>query len=315
MKSLKIVSFLLVSCLSFICIQAQDSANKPGKITLSVIVPSEIIDLDAAQISNLKSKVSQIVTASGLSASSFQNRFQVIPGFIITQTQVAEAGLKKVTTADCEFTLTLTQSDGKVTYQTVSKNLQGFGSDKKQAITKAITSIPVNDPALKEFIKNGKDEIVRYYEEKCKDIISKADVLTRAQNYQGAINVLISIPEEVSCYNEAFEKTLEAYYAYQNQNCAKMILKAQAAITGRNYDLALDVLSEIDPSSSCADQAQTMLIELGPKVEAQHNKELELALMMYKDEIALENKRIESVRDIGVAYGSKENNSTINLIK
>jgi len=51
--------------------------NDIGKIALSVVMPENVDGLDNSQISKLQTKISQIVTLSGLGASGYNNNFVI----------------------------------------------------------------------------------------------------------------------------------------------------------------------------------------------------------------------------------------------
>ena len=55
------------------------STNDLGKIALSVVMPENVEDLEVTQLSKLETKISQIVTVSGLASSGYNNNFVIYP--------------------------------------------------------------------------------------------------------------------------------------------------------------------------------------------------------------------------------------------
>ncbi len=283
-----------------------------GKIALSVIMPENVDGLDASQLSKLETKITQIVSASGLAASGYNNNFVIYPKFAIYETNNVEGGMQTITVTTCELSLFIKQVDNNVLFSSISKQVKGSGNNKQTSITNAISKVPTNDAQFKTFIETGKNKILQYYESKCQDIITKSESLVKMQNYEEALGLLMTVPEEVSsCYNKIQEKCIEAYKAYQNQKCAKQIQEAKTALAANNYNGTLEILSQVDPAASCFKEAQTLMKNAETKVDAEEKKQWDLKMKVYNDNVALEKQRINAVKDIAVAY-YKSKPTTVN---
>ena len=57
------------------------STNDLGKIALSVIMPENVDGLDVSQLSKMETKITQIVSSTGLAASGYNNNFVIYPIF------------------------------------------------------------------------------------------------------------------------------------------------------------------------------------------------------------------------------------------
>lgn len=279
------------------------STNEIGKIALSVIMPENVDGLDVSQLSKLETKISQIVTVSGLAASGYNNNFVIYPKFAIYESNIVEGGMQNITVVTAELSLFIKQVDNNIVFSTISKPLKGSGSNKELAITNAISKIPTNDPEFKTFIETGKSKIVQYYETKCVDIIKKSDSYVKMQQYEQALGLLMTVPEEVSsCYYQIQDKAIEAYKAYQTQKCAELIQKAKTSLAANDYVGALNILSEIDPSATCFNEAQTLAKTAETKVDAEEKKQWDLQMKQYNDAVSLEKQRIEAIKEIAVSY-------------
>lgn len=278
------------------------SANDVGKIALSVIMPENVDGLDASQLSKLETKITQIVSASGLAASGYNNNFVIYPKFAIYETNVVEGGMQNITVTTCELSLFIKQVDNNILFGSVSKQVKGSGNSKQTSITNAISKVPTNDPQFKSFIEGGKAKIVQYYESKCSDIMTKSESLVKMQDYEQALGLLMTVPEEVSCYNKVQEKSIVAYKEYQNYKCAKQIQEAKASLASNNYSGALNVLSAIDPSTTCYKEAESLMKSAEAKVDAEEKKKWDLKMKMYEDDVALQKQRINAVKEVAVAY-------------
>ncbi len=287
------------------------TASDVGKIALSVIMPENVDGLDASQLSKLETKITQIVSSSGLAASGYNNNFVIYPKFAIYETNVVEGGMQNITVTTCELSLFIKQVDNNILFSSISKQVKGSGNNKQTSITNAISKVPTNDAQFKTFIETGKTKIVQYYESKCQDIITKSESLVKMQNYEEALGLLQTVPEEVSCYSKVQEKSIEAYKAYQNQKCAKQIQEAKTTLAANNYNAALQILSQIDPSATCFNESQTLMKNAESKIDAEEKKQWDLKMKVYDDNVALEKQRINAVKDIAVAY-YKSKPTTVN---
>jgi len=279
------------------------TTNDVGKIALSVVMPDNVEGLNTSQLSKLETKISQIVTVSGLASSGYNNNFVIYPKFAIYESNIVEGGMQNITVVTAELSLFIKQVDNNLLFSTISKSLKGSGSSKELAITNAISKIPSNDPEFKTFIETGKTKIIKYYETKCEDIIKKSDGFVKMQKFEDALGLLMSVPEEVSsCYNQIQDKSIIAYKAYQTQKCSELIQKAKTTLASNDFVGALDILADIDPSATCFKEAQTIAKTAEAKVTAEEKKQWDFQMKQYNDEVSLEKQRINAIKDIAVSY-------------
>jgi hypothetical protein len=279
------------------------TTNDIGKIALSVVMPENVEGLSTSQLSILETKISQIVVTSGLAATGYNNNFVVYPKFSIYETNLVEGGMQNITVITSELSLFIKQVDNNIMFSTISRKLKGSGSSKELAITNAISKIPSNDPEFKTFIETGKTKIIKYYETKCEDIISKSDGMVKMQKFEQALGLLMSVPEEVSsCYNKIQDKSIVAFKAYQKQKCSELIQKAKTTLASNDFVGALDILADIDPSATCFLEAQTIAKTAEEKVSAEEKKQWDFQMQKYNDEVSLKKQRIEAIKDIAISY-------------
>lgn len=294
--------YFTIIALGLVLTSFAQSTNDVGKIALSVIMPENVDGLDVSQLSKLETKISQIVSSTGLAASGYNNNFVIYPKVALYETTVVEGGMENITVVTCELSLFIKQVDNNILFSTISKQLKGSGKTKSIAITNAISKIPTNDNDYKAFIATGKSKIITYYESKCGDIIAKSESLVKMQDFEQALGLLMTVPEEVSCYNKVQEKSIEAYKAYQNQKCVVQLQDAKTQLAANNYNDALNILSQIDPSTPCFKESQTLVEKAATKVDQEEKKQWDLKMKVYNDNVALEKQRITAIKDIAVAY-------------
>ena len=296
-KTLFIICIFLNAVISF-----SQNESTSGKIALSVVMPDNVEGLSIGNLSKIETKITQILTATSLAATGYNNNFVIYPKFAIYETSIVESGMQDITISNCELSLFIKQVDNNVIFATISKPLRGSGKDKQTSLLNAISKISIKDPEFQTFINNGKNKIVAYYESKCGDIISKSESLVKMQDYEQAIGLLMTVPEEVSCYSKVQEKSIEAYLAYQNQKCIVQLQEAKTQMATNNFNVALNILSQIDPSTSCFKESQTLVNNAAAKIDAEEKKQWDLKMKVYNNNVALEKQRINAVKDIAVAY-------------
>jgi hypothetical protein len=296
------IHIILIASLFSLTSFAQTS-DDIGKIALSTVMPENIDGLNVSQLSKLNTKISQIVTTSGLGASGYNNNFVIYPKFSIYESNLVEGGIQNITVVNAEISLFIKQVDNNILFSTISKPLKGSGSSKELAITNAISKIATSDPEFKAFIETGKSKIIQYYTAKCSDIITKADTYIKMQQFEQALGLLLSIPEEVSgCYNQVQPKAIEAYKAYQSQRCAEQIQLAKTTLASNDYIGTLNILSKIDPSAVCFKEAQTIAKTAATKVDSEEKKQWDFQIKQYNNDVSLEKQRIQAIKEIAVSY-------------
>jgi hypothetical protein len=303
--------YFIISVLFFSLLSRAQSSDEIGKISLSVVIPEYIENLNDSQISKLDTKISQIITASGLSDSGYNNNFIIYPKFAINETNVVEGGMQNITVVNAELSLFIKQVDNNILFSSISKTIKGSGSSKELAIANAISKIVTNDSEYKTFIEKSKSKIIQYYETKCTDIIKKSDALVKTQQFEEALGLLMSVPDVVSCHNQVQVKAMEAYKGFQKKNCTKQIQLARNALATNDYSGTLNILSEIDPASPCFTESQALAKSAETKVNAEEKKQWDFEMKQYNDTVSLEKQRINAIKDIAVAY-YKSKPSSIN---
>lgn len=230
-----------------------------GKISLSVVMPENVDGLDNSQLSKLETKILNIVAASGLSATGYNNNFVIYPKFAVYETDVVEGGMQNITMTTCELSLFIKQVDNNILYSTISKQIKGSGNSKQSSITNAISKIPIKDTQFQTFIETGKHKILQYYESKCEDIIYNSESLVKLDDYEQAFGLLMSVPDEVSCYKKIQDKSVEVYNRYKERLCSKLVAMATTEFEKNNMNDGIDILGKIDPSAKCYNDARLLI--------------------------------------------------------
>lgn len=298
---MKKLIFLLMLCLPVAGL-AQSSETALNNISLSVILPDNSDYLSQKALSKIESKIQHIVSKNGISGRGYSNEFLIYPKFEIFDEAVVE-GMRNLVVVEVEFNLYIQQYSTKKVFSSYSKSLRGSGFSKAKAIVDAISKISSSDPKMEAFITTGKERILAYYQNNCDQIKGDSDALISMKQYQQAIALLTSVPREAKdCYASIQGKTVEAYNAYQLQRCSENILKAKTELANNNFARALRVLSLIDPSFTCATEAESLIKNTAEKVDAKEQKEWNFMYKRYTDRQNMERYRMDTMEEIAKAY-------------
>ena len=295
------IIFIILAVTIHISLFAQ-TFSEVGKISLSVVMPENVDGLDKSQLSKLETKIIQIASMSGMSATGYNNNFVIYPKFAVYETNIVEGGMQNIVVSTYELSLFIKQVDNNILFASISKTLKGSGNNKSTALTNALSKINSTDIELKEFIDRGKNKIIQYYESRCDDIILKAESLVKKHDFEEALGLLLSVPDEVKCYNRIQSKSVEVYKSYQNQKCTVQLQDVNVSLASNDFTRALESLRQIDPSAVCFKEAQSILNKIIPKISAEQKKNYDLQLRMYNDQISLEKLRINSAKEVAAAY-------------
>jgi hypothetical protein len=277
------------------------STEEVGNISLSIVVPENSEMLNANQLGKLRTKLMKIAASNGLSGSGYNSNFVMYPVFDIYNEELIE-GMQNIIVFGVEVSIFVKQVDNNLVFSSHTLQIEASGNDRNEALLDAISQIPLNNENMKKFMSESKQKIIAYYEKECPNISKQAETAANMSDYAKAFGILMSVPEEVSCFSQLSQLSVKIYKAYQNKICNENTLKGKAEIAAGNYDEALNILSNVDPSSSCYGDAKAQIASIESKVSAERKKEWDFKLKQYSDEVALQKQRINAVKEIAVAY-------------
>jgi hypothetical protein len=100
------------------------------------------------------------------------------------------------------------------------------------------------------------------------------------------------------------------YKKYIDLECKKLLLEANNVwAANQNFEGAEKVaaiLTRIDPSSVCFNNAIALNDKIAKRVLELDNRQWNFTLKIQQNEVDLEKARIKAIRDIGVAYGNNQ---------
>lgn len=290
--------------LMFIGLSLHSSAqggDNLGLLALTSYVDSSVAKDLGGSASILENRLSQIISANGM--TNGYSRF-ILTAFPVVVTKDV------LGTAPSTFAYTINLSlflgdgfDGNV-FTSHTLTLKGVGRTEEKAFINAFNNLSTNSREIKDFVSRGKEEIVKYYSQRCDVIIRKAQMLENQNHFDEAIYMLINVPEASSCYNKALTAVDDIYKKKINRECPLLLNDAKnywaANPTVEGAQVVAEILRDIDPRANCYKDVSKFTATVGKRVLELDGREWDL----YVDkEVGLQKDLIKAYRDVGKAWG------------
>lgn len=269
-------------------------------------VPSGIND-------NLITRLTNAITASGVSADTRYDNFFVTGKFNhITQDVVP--GPPSQVALHTQFTVYIGDLDSEKVFASRSFDLRGVGTSEQRAFINALRSINGSNRELVKFVEEGKKKIINYFDNNYKQLLTKARTVASQRKYEEALSIATSIPECCKGYSESSKVVLQLFQEYVDFDGTKEYDRAKAIWasnpTADGAEQAFLHLNRIDPDSKCYPKAVALAETIGKTVKSDYDFENR---KKYQDSVDLEQRRIDSARAVGVAFGNGQQPKTTNI--
>ncbi len=300
MRYLLLTAILILSYGSLLQVTAQEEGNQSG-IALNIIVPDLGDDFRSNDESTLETRLQQLVSNYGTGGSNFNPNFVLVPDVIIDDYETM-GGAPPRTLAKLEIILKIANAESQTIFSSASIRTSGVGDNKKEAISEAIKKMDTRSDELEKMVKNAKEEIVAYYNAQCENILKKAKAHAEAEKFGAAFSYLYRIPAEAECYEEAMNRVEPLFNEYQRVKCSKLLSAAEAAYGAGDLELAAQKLALIPSSSDCSQKASELADEMK-----------EERIMKYKTEAEIEKLKVESAREIALAFARNQPDKVVDI--
>jgi len=288
----------------------QGKADDAGRIALAAVVSNQIEGLTPSAQSNIKNKLNQIATKSGMGGSSLNNRFIITTNVVVLTKDITPTA-PPMHAYTLEITLYIGDGIEGTLFSSTSVTLKGVGETETKAYMSALKNLKVNDPRFSNFIEEGKNKIIEYYNSQCDFILKEADMLVSQNEFDAAIAKLVSIPEVCKeCFDKAMDKVGPIYQQQIDRQCKIDLAEARNAWNSNQdsygADQASRYLGSIDPNSSCFKDAQQLSDMIAKRIRELDKREWDFKMKQQQDNVDIRQAEIESARAIGVAYGQNQ---------
>ena len=260
----------------------------------------------------MENKLTQLLTRNGIAGLDYTGQFLLT----VTTTPLDKdiiAGPPSKIAEKMEMNLYIIDAYAKTIFSTTSFSVRGLGETENKCYLNAISRMPLQSPAIAQFIQEGKEKIIGYYDHEGEALIKKAQFLAKQKKYDEALFWVTLIPQQSKHYDAALAAGLEIYQQYLDNECNINLAAArQAWAAQQNAEgaaLAGEFLAKILPDAGCYGDAMALYKEIKGKVLDDWKFEMK----KYQDGVDLEKQRIEASRAVGVAYGNHQPSKEVNI--
>lgn len=267
-------------------------------------LPAILADGDQNRIKN---NLIRLCGEQHLIASQGEQSFGILPRIDIVEEYDGE-GMNNLRFVKIDFGISVKETASGINLGAYQWTLTGSGKNQQQAIMAALRKIPREDAGFDRFLAELRPKLNQYYLANCDAIIKKADRLIVIGEYEKAIAELMKIPTEATdCSQLADQKLQSAYDEFQRIHCGPILQEARAASAKREFSKALDLLLLISPTSSCAEEANAVINQIGQTKNQLHQQKYTFAKEMHQQQFdaAIASHNLSMQRWIGITEIAK----------
>lgn len=320
----KILIFTLFIFFTFTQLFAQNTAGTSddyGRIALTAYIDKSKTHIPNSAYNILQNKLNSIVSQNGLGSSQMQRFIITANSNLITKDITATAPPMHAYTIEVTFYIG-DAVDGTL-FSSYSVSAKGVGETEDKAYIAALKGVKTNGQEFKDFINEGKNKILEYYNSKCDFIIGNALAQASMENFDVALSQLINIPDVCKeCYTKAQNNIQNVYLSKINKECAILLNQAKAAWMPRiSGDMAQqaaieasELLSQINPYSNCYSDALSLMQEIGKKMEEIDKREWEFTKKMEENRHQEELSAIKATKEIAVEQARNQPKISYNVV-
>ena len=254
-------------------------------------------------------KMLQIASQNGLSGLGTNPNF--VLGAEISQTGRAATGTApQKMIVEYEFTFKVMNAQTGDVYGTSMQEAQGVGNSFEEATLNAVKEIK-NTPKMQKFLQTANDRILKWYDENLPAIKNQVQKAEGEGNYELALALLNSIPEQSTSYKYVEEKQDALLKGMLHKRAADMLAEMESVLasSGDEFNPAVGAYFSLIPTD-CPEHAtaQKLYAEYEKKCHArraaleakaerdeQAARELEKLKMQYEHQEALAQKEVDKI--------------------
>lgn len=260
----------------------------------------------------IENKLTQLLTRNGIAGLDYMGQFVLT----VTTTPLDKdiiAGPPMKISEKMEMNLYIVDMYAKTVFSSTSFSVRGLGETENKCYLNAISRMPLQSPQIAQFIQEGKEKIIAYYDHEGEALIKKAQFLAKQKKYDEALFWVSLIPQQCKHYDAALAAGQAIYQQYINNECNVNLAAARQAWAAHQNsngaEAAGEYLARILPDAGCYGDAMALYKEIKGKVLDDWKFEMK----QYQDGVDLEKQRIEAARAVGVAYGTHQPSKEVNI--
>lgn len=299
MKRIIIILFALASLQNSFAQNNLNAADDLGRIALTpVIIEESGIPSYAKKV--LSSKLKEMATKNGMASTTVSPRFVITASVNLLNKEMTSTA-PPMTAVELATTIYIGDAISGQLFSTYTYNsVKGLGTNDQRAYLAAFKNLKASENELATFIDNGKQKIIEYYNSQIDFLLAEAKSLSDKEDYEGAMNLLASVPDVCKeAYTKAMKEIAIVYQKKIDVEGAKFYNQANAAwSTNKSEEGAkacIDLLANINPlsSSAAAGNALVKQIESHYAEIAAYNRMVKEREWEYKVMVEAEERQLQ----------------------
>lgn len=247
-----------------------------GRIALTPVI-SDASKVPSYASKTLETKLTQIVTKNGMASKSVTPRFVITANIDLLNKEVT-ATAPSMTVVEVATTLYIGDAQtGQLFASYTYDPVKGVGTNETRAYLEALKRVTIAAPGVNEFVNDGKNKIIEYYNSQIDFLLAEADGLAKSQEYDKAMLLLASVPDVCKeAYTKAMDRLGVVYQQKIDNEGMALYNKAMAIWKTSKSEAsareASEILSEINPESMAAVKATALVNEIESHYKALENE-------------------------------------------
>lgn len=278
------------------------SSAQECDIELSVAGITDGAKVPSGVNTRLEGAITRALGSAGMTGAGYDAQFFVAGRFDDAYNDIISGPSQKVV-VKTTLTLFIGDAQSQKIFASKSFDLKGVGVSDEQAYTRALSQLNGRNKELMDFLHQGKQRIVDYYDANYSRILNDARKAMAARDYGQALFFATTIPSCCRGYAQAQNLAMQIYGQQADFQGQQLLARAKAAWaadpTADGAELAHQYLVQIDPDAACYAQAAALSKQISQTTQKQWEFE---NVTKYKDQMALEQRRIDAAKETAVAW-------------
>ena len=319
---------IIIALIIFLSVFVANAQSTTGQIAIYTIVFEDVLTNDAA--GQLNNKLQRIVADNGFGSVSYADRFVLSAKVDVLSNSIAQTNPPRVS-KKISVSLFIGDIVENRSFASCEIVLAGIGNNDNKALIAALSRLSSSNSTISKMMNDAREKIVEFYGSNSGRFIANAKSIALKGDVDQAIAYLMSIPPvNDECFSLCQNYAVELYNEKNNRDNYSLYSSAKAAWTAKKTKdgaaVACCYLKQVDPSSSCFEEAMALWTEIEDKLDKDDAEAKEMAMRKYEENQIIRQQQIENnqtfrmaivdaCKAIGVAYGEHRPQNVQKIIR
>ena len=255
------------------------------QLYISVVLPDRA-EIPSEAGKQLERKMTQLLTAIGISSLDANNRFVITAKADITSKDIVPSTPQRIS-EKIDLTFLVGDMVENKVFETITIPLIGIGINENKAFIAAINQVKPQKAEISDFLSRAKNKIVEYYAVRCSQIIKQAQKLASGNEYDEAIYQLMQIPDICDCAKESQDLMIEYTIKRNNAIAAQLYNEAKArwaaSPNSEGASNVADIIARIPANTASQKNIDALIKSINNKLRADEKRQWDFKMKQYSD--------------------------------